>query len=340
MNTWSWIAWLSSSLIFISATRNPLYLVLLLLVLNIIFLFWNESVEGNSVAIVSPIKFSLFIIGMATIFNTLTSHNGETILFAIPGALPLISGPVTLEAMIFGFTNGLVLSAMLTAFTIVNVVLPISALIRLVPRAFYPLSIVVSIAITFLPSTRRQIDQVLEAQAIRGHRLSGLRDWLPLLMPLLIGGLERSMQLAETMTARGFASNAGTFTAQIRSFVFGGLLLVVAGWIAGLLKGYQYFGIFSLLCGVALIGIAIWQVGRQMPGTSYKKERWRRRDLLLVGVSFGVISLLLVGFPDAQKATLFYQPYPKAAFPAFDIEVGFMIQTLLLPILFKRDKQP
>jgi energy-coupling factor transport system permease protein len=335
MNSWSWIAWLAAALVFISSTRNPLYLVLILLALNIVFAIYNDGADGESLAVVSPFRFSLFVITVSVLFNLITSHFGETILFSIPGNIPLISGPVTLEALIFGFTNGLVLSCMLTAFTIINLVLPVSSLIRLVPRAFYPLSIIVSIAVTFIPSTRRQVDQVIEAQKIRGHRLSGLRDWLPLMMPLLIGGLERSMLLAETMTARGFASHAGQMGLLDRSLVLAGLLLVLTGWILSLSETFQALGIVLVCGGASLIGFAFWKLGRQMPRTSYKREAWRLRDFVLTAASIGLIYSLLFGLSDQQKATLSYQPYPIASFPPFDSLNGLMILVLLIPAVLK-----
>ncbi len=333
--SWTWICWLIAGLTAISATRNPLYLILILLILNIIFAIFNDEKNSEGLAVISPLRFSLFVIGMATIFNTLTSHFGETMLFTIPGRIPLISGPITLEAMIFGFTNGLVLSAMLTAFTIIQLVLPVSALIHLMPRTFYPLSIVISIAITFLPSTRRQIDQIIEAQKIRGHRLSGLRDWLPLVMPLLVGGLERSMQLAETMTARGFASQSGLLDHRLRLQVLVGLLFVIGGWIANLTPNFETIGLALLICGAGLIGYSFWKLGRQMPRTTFKKERWGVGDILITIASIGLILLLLFGLSPSQKESLSYQPYPTASLPLFDVWLGFMLQALLIPVLLK-----
>ena len=143
---------------------------------------------------------------LSTAFNTLTSHYGETVLFTIPGNLPLLSGPVTLEAMVYGATNGLVLTGMLASFMVLNLALTVRELISLIPQAFFPMAVVTSIAVTYLPTTLRQFRQIREAQAIRGHQMRTLRDWLPLWMPLLVGGLEHAMQLAEAMTARGFAS--------------------------------------------------------------------------------------------------------------------------------------
>lgn len=340
MNSWAWIGWLCSALLVISSTRNPLYLLLVLLQLQIIFSLSQRRKEGESLAVISPLRFSLFVICMAAVFNALTSHIGQTVWFTIPGRLPLISGPVTLEALIFGFTNGLVLANMLTAFTILNVVLPISALIRLVPRAFYPLSIIVSIAVTFLPSTRRQIDQVIEAQKIRGQRLAGLRDWLPLVMPLLVGGLERSLQLAETMTARGFASQTAPFDPHLRAQVFGGLLLMLAGWVAGFTAAPPAAGWILILAGAGLIGAGFWQIGRRMPRSVFRPERWKWSDLVVIAASIGLILTLLFGLPAPLKETLLYQPYPAAEIPPFSDEVGLLLQVLLLPAFFTGRQPP
>ena len=35
--------------------------------------------------------------------------------------------------------------------------------------------------------------RIREAQAVRGHRVQGIRDWLPIVVPLLVSGLERAM---------------------------------------------------------------------------------------------------------------------------------------------------
>ena len=76
------------------------------------------------------------------------------------------------------------------------------------PRAFYDLGVVVLIALTYVPQTMQQWQRIREAQAIRGHRWRGVRDWQPLVIPLFIGGLERAMALAEAMVARGYGATA------------------------------------------------------------------------------------------------------------------------------------
>ena len=82
---------------------------------------------------ISPFKFALLVIGLAALFNAFTSHVGQTRLFTIPGRLPLFSGPVTLEGVVYGAINGLALAGMFAAFALLNQVLPVQALVRMIP---------------------------------------------------------------------------------------------------------------------------------------------------------------------------------------------------------------
>ncbi len=201
----AWAGWLASALVALSATRNPLHLTLVLLCVAVVNVLIGSSDEA-SFAPVSPLRFGGVVIALSALFNAATVHLGDTVLLRLPSGLPILGGPITLEALAFGVINGLVLTGIFAAFTTFNQALPIRSLMRLIPRAFYPVAVVVSIAVTFVPTTLRQFQQIREAQAVRGHRVRGLRGWLPLFMPLLVGGLERALQLAEAMTARGFAS--------------------------------------------------------------------------------------------------------------------------------------
>ncbi|MCP4534268.1 MAG: hypothetical protein GY831_23975, partial [Delftia sp.] len=217
----AWLGWLAAALTALSSTRNPLHLFILLLCFAILDTLVSSG--ETSYIIVSPLRFAAVVLTLSALFNAATVHLGETVLLRLPAGLPIIGGAITLEAIAFGLINGLLLAGIFAAFTTFNQALPIRSIIRLIPRAFYPLAIVTSIAVTFVPTTLRQFQQIREAQAVRGHQVRGLRGWLPLFMPLLIGGLERALQLAEAMTARGFASagDPGQNTASRSAIVLG-----------------------------------------------------------------------------------------------------------------------
>jgi energy-coupling factor transport system permease protein len=318
INTWVWIAWLVTALIALSSTRNPLYLVLILLCLAIVnnavsrsTHLGNDKISGARVPI-SPLRISVMLVVLSALFNAAISHYGETVLFL----------------------NGLVLFGIFWTFMILNQALPSRRLLRLIPRAFYPVAVVTSIAITFVPATVRNYHQIREAQSIRGHRLRGLRDWLPLIMPLMVGGLERALALAEAMTARGFAS-AGKLGGQFweRTLLLLGTLLVLAGWILRLTERWFLLGNTMLIAGSVLIFGTLWILGRRSPRTTYARERWSLRDVIIIlGMSL-VLVFILIPLPFLDRLTLPYEVYPIISLPGFDPLFGVIIVALLLPTL-------
>lgn len=331
---WAWVGWLVATLVILSITRNPLYLLLVLLCVVIV----GISVQQSSPGFTRPFslwKLATWIILLATIFNALTSHFGTTVMFTIPGKLPLISGRITLEAIVYGATNGLVLTGMLASFAVLNIALPVRDMIGLIPRAFFPLAVVSSIAVTYLPTTMRQFRQIREAQAIRGHQMRTLRDWLPLWMPLLVGGLEHAMQLAEAMTARGFASpsmpSKGA-TLYPRLAMILGLLLLAGGWILQL-GDSETAGLILLLVGAAFVLGGLWSVGRKSHRTSYHRQDWTWKDGLGLGIALAVLLLCTLSVPMLGKETLFYDPYPSITLPAFNPFLGAVLLGLVAPSL-------
>jgi energy-coupling factor transport system permease protein len=327
----AWLGWLVAVLVALSATRNPLHLVLILLCIAVV----NVALGGRREAFyipVSPLRFALYVLPLSALFNALTAHFGDTVLFRLPQGWPVVGGIVTLEALVFGAVNGLVLSGILAAFTTLNQALPVSALIRLIPRAFYPVAVVVSIGVTLVPVTMRQFQQIREAQAVRGHRVRGLRDWLPLFMPLLIGGLERALQLAEAMTARGFASTAeggqGTLS---RTAIVAGLAAVLSGWLLRLVWGVEALGLGFMLTGAGLIVGALWTVGRRVSRTTYRPKPWTWRDgAVVLGAA---VALAAFALPGLDRTALLYYPYPALSPPGFDLLIGLATLGLLGPAL-------
>lgn len=331
LHTWTWVAWLVSALIAISITRNLLYLSLILLCLLIVHFMLSVSVE-RSVYPVSLLRFGIMICGFSTIFNLLISHVGETVLFSLPESWPLLGGDYTLEAALFGLVNGLVLFAILVTFTVFNRALPVRLLIRLIPRAFFPAAVVISIAITFIPTTIRQFAQIKEAQLIRGLRMKGIRDWLPLVMALMVGGLEHALQLSEAMTARGFASRTARKTSRASAVLMVcGLLFVTIGWIMRSQVEWENWGLVFILFGVALIFSVLGWAGRQVRRTTYLREKWRLSDgLVLLGIGIMAIVLLLP-FAGIARNSLYYAIYPVFQWPQFDPWIGTALLSLSLP---------
>lgn len=343
IHSMAWVGWLVAALVAFSATRNPFHLLLVLLCVAVVYLSLGSAEKGSGeqarYSALSPLRFALLVIPLSALFNAATVHFGDTVLLSLPQALPVLGGAITLEAFAFGTLNGLVLTGIFTSFATLMWALPIHRLIRLIPRAFYPVAVVISIGVTFVPVTIGQFQQIRQAQAVRGHRVRGLRDWLPLFMPLLVGGLERALQLAEAMTARGFASagepRQGTAT---RAVLVLGLVALLSGWLLRLVWGQERLGLtLMLLGGVGILG-TLWFVGRRVPRTIYRPEPWTRRDAAVVlgaAVALGAFAL-----PGLDRTALSYYAYPALSLPDFDPVIGLTTLGLLGPALLLQNVSP
>jgi energy-coupling factor transport system permease protein len=216
---------------------------------------------------------------------------------------------------------------------------PAYQLVRHTPRAFQSMGVTVGIAMTFIPQTVRRFREVREAQAVRGHRVRHLRDWLPLWLPLLIGGMEQSTQLSEAMVARGFGATQDRASSLRTRFLFTiGLALVLAGWLLRFaVQGVSGIGTALMLAGVIMVMGGLWLSGRAVPHTTYRPQTFTLPDAICLLVSLVVAGLLLVPTPVINQATLLYYPYPQLIAPGFDPLVGVLILGWLAPAFALRE---
>jgi energy-coupling factor transport system permease protein len=328
-DTRAWLIWVLATAVLITIARNPLYTLILLLVARLVTAAWGTFHGGLSLPFW---RTGAVILVMSTMINVLFVNEGETVIARLPEQWPLIGGRLTLEAAVYGLHNGLILLALLAIFMALNALVPAGELVRLAPRAFYNLGVVLLITLTYVPETVRHLTRVREAQAIRGHRLRGLRDWGPLLIPLLIGGLERAMQLAETMVARGYgATGSNEQSLAVRLALGGSLLALLAGWLLALWGGWS--GYLLLLAGAATLLVLMRQLGRSVQHTVYRSLRWQKQDTFLLLTAVLPCLLLLLPWFQPDPVTLFYSPYPRLSWPLFDPIFGAALAFLALPAL-------
>lgn len=327
-----WLLWALVFLVVSYTTRNPLYLVLLGAVL------WTaaEAQEHH----LSPHLF-LMVIGLGTLWNFVTVHVGSTVLFALPGTWFLIGGPYTLESALYGALNGLALALILSAFGLLMTRLSPRDLVRLTPPALYEAGLVLSVALAFLPQGRETLEEIRQAQAVRGHRVKGVRDLLPLLLPLLITALERALQLAETMEARGFTAWRGQVSRRVAALFIAALLLLLAGSGGALLGWSPLLSGGLMVAGAAAVGCGLWRAGRAANGTQRRASRRApltlASRLMLAGAAAALVlwmSLLLT-----QPSLLVYEVYPRPAAPLFSPWAGFALLLLALPAFEGRAPQ-
>lgn len=324
----AWLVWVAVVALIALLTRNPLYLLLLLLITRLVA-YACQPKQGATYAV--PFwRIAAIVLFFSTLFNVMLAHVGTTILFTLPANWWLIGGPLTLEAAVYGFVSGLSLVTLLSAFLAFNAIVPSSELTRLVPPALHDVGLVLLVAITYVPETLRQWERIREAQLIRGHRVRRITDWRPLFIPLLIGGLERSLGLAETMVSRGYGATGDMSTGWHSRLLFGGgLLLALVGAVA--LAWGQPAGWAAIAAGGGLIVTAYRFLARRVMVTRYRVYNWTWADSIVVGSA--VLGLLLVRVPEwlLSRDTLTYVPYPTVSWPLFDPLAGAALLLLAVP---------
>jgi energy-coupling factor transport system permease protein len=178
---------------------------------------------------------------MVALLNPFVGAQGDLILIDGPSWF-LLDLQVTLEELLYGLAAG----ARLAAVTMLC-----GAFLGLVDRdrlaagvsRFAPRSaLTVALAARLLPALRRDATAIGEAARLRGMAVTGhdravLRSWAGLLEPLCAAGLERGLDHAEAMAARGYGSGPRTAmderpldrTEQALTLV-GALLSTLAVW--------------------------------------------------------------------------------------------------------------
>jgi len=333
----AWVAWLVAAAVPAFMLRNPLYLILVLGAAWIVYAALGRSSSiGSSWG--SFVKVGVFFFALAIPFSALSMHAGQIVLFSLPASWPIIGGPVTLEAVIAGAVNGLALLTILIVFAAFNAVVDHYQLLRATPAFLFQAGVVISIAITFVPQMVLSAKEIRQAQRIRGHRFQGVRDLLPLVIPLLANGLERAIQLAETMEARGFGGAVDPLSHRQALLSQAGTLGALIGLLVGLsvlafLPGAETWG--WILSGLGTVGLLVilWLQGKRVHRSRYRRTRWQARDVAVVLAS-GVVLAVLVAARLLVPETLYYSPYPPGPLmPPFNPWVGAALLLLALPAL-------
>ncbi len=345
----SWSLWLLAAMFASLGTRNPFYLVLVIVISLMVgraIARPPSTTEDKQYAVSnSQSGFSslwrivvIITIGVA-VLKGLSYHIGATVLFTLPDWLPVIGGKVALEDMLAAGLDALALLTVLAVFAAFTAGADYYAMLRSVPAAMHGAGLVTSIAITFVPQTIQRYTEIREAQSLRGHRVRRVADLLPMIIPLLAGGMERSMNLAEAMEARGFgrtttSRSISPLLVQVGLILGLGLLLVGSTMFA-FAPDTPLLGWLLIAFGLSLVTYTLWAIGRGTHRTRYRRTVWRAYDTPLAVVSAGILAILLV-FKLLAPSLLAYTPFLRISMPDFDPLVALTLCALVAPTLMVR----
>ncbi len=143
-------------------------------------------------------------IAAAVLFPAFT-HQGVTILTYLPGGNPL-----TLESIVCGLTGAAALAAAVLWFVSVTAVMTSDRIMYLLGRVIPSLSLMLSLALRFVPRFSSQFDAVAQAQQCAGRSIHGggmlnrVRNWAAVFSVLVTWSLESAIDTADSMKGRGW----------------------------------------------------------------------------------------------------------------------------------------
>lgn len=181
----------------------------------------------------------LFLVGGAisglslALLNPFVSAEGELILWQGP-EVAVIDLEVTLEEVLAGIAVGVRLFAVAVLVGAVLAHIDADRLQAQVARVAPRSALSCALAARLMPTLERDARSIVEAARLRGVALADgrwpgrLRRAAPLALPLLGSSLERGLDVAEAMTARGFGSGPRTRLTEAPHTTRERLVLVIA----------------------------------------------------------------------------------------------------------------
>src|SRR5712664_1831395 len=205
MNARAVAAWSASCLFIVLSTTNPVYKVMVLGAALCALAAGTglRRIRGLLVAV-------LLIAAFAMLLNFVSAHLGATVLFSLPAQIPALGGPYTLEALVFGALGGITIAAAILSAAPFSLLLDSHEVMDALPAALSRTGVAVAASLNLVPGVATSFVQVTEAQRLRGWRPRGPRSWMEVVVPVVLTSVEGSIQLAESMEARGFGSGART----------------------------------------------------------------------------------------------------------------------------------
>ena len=202
------------------------------------------------------LKYLLPMLMLTALLNPLFNHRGVTILAYLPNGNPL-----TLEAILYGIAAAVMLAAVIAWFTCFNAVMSSDKFVYLFGRVIPALSLVLSMALRFVPRFRAQIKVVADAQKCIGRDVSSgsilqkIRYGTRILSIVVSWALENAIETADSMKARGYGLTGRTAFSIFRferrdSYAIAYILICVGVVIAGALTGAYHFRYFPSVRGL------------------------------------------------------------------------------------------
>jgi energy-coupling factor transport system permease protein len=324
---WVWALGLATAA---SRTTNPLLLGLVIAVATLVVVARRGDAPW-AMAFRLYVWVAVLVVVLRVAFRVVFGGGaGGPVLLDLP-TVPLpewvagltLFGPVTAQALLGGFYDGLRLATMIICVGAANALANPKRLLKAVPGALYEVGTAVVVALSLFPQLAESVLRVRRARRLRGGGGSGIRALRGVVVPVLEDALDRSLELAAAMDSRGYGRTAQVAPgsrALAGACTVGGLVGVCVG-VYGLLDGTSpaVLGAPMLVLGVGLAAAGFGLSGRRVRRTHYRPDRWQVPEVVTAGagvvVALGVWLALSLD-PAAVNPSLSPPVWPEVGLPA------------------------
>jgi len=175
------------------------------LIISLICAFVYAVYLNGRKAIRFTLIYMLPMMLFAALLNPMFNHQGGTILAYLPNGNPL-----TLESVMYGIAAASMLVAVITWFSCFNTVITSDKFVYLFGRIIPALSLILAMALRFVPRFKAQIKIVSNAQKCVGRNVSDgsilqkAKHGIRILSIMVTWALENAIETADSMKSRGY----------------------------------------------------------------------------------------------------------------------------------------
>lgn len=288
-----WIAGLGLAL---SASLNSNLFVLLgisCLAMLTVWLCRDDSPWSRSISFY--FQLGLIVIAMRVLFRIIfnLADASDDVLLRLPsmsvslgfGNSIHLLGSVSALSMHAALVDGFRLAAIILSVGMANSLANPRKLLRSTPGALYEVATAISIAINLAPQLIASLKLVRRARGLRGHS-KGIKSLTGIVIPVLEDTIDKSMQLAASMSARGFGRRGNRtslqlLTTRISSSVT--LILLTVG-VAMLLfsPAEQIIDLTVIAVGLLSAFVTVRVSSNRSTRTRFIVQRWQIADLIVI----------------------------------------------------------
>jgi energy-coupling factor transport system permease protein len=317
----AWLSWVSLVMVLALVTTNPYYLAIVLLCVLLVAALAPWSATGFAsfrLMLTLGVAIGVFSIAVAAI----NGASGEHVLFDVPGPrFPewfgglRLGGPVTLEALAGASLRALATLCVFLAFAVFSGAVSPARLLRLAPASLFHASLIVTVGLTLLPSIIQDTRRIREMQLLRGA--SGRLRHLPgLIVPAILGGLDRSLRLAEAMEARGYAASPPPTALARLAGIAATPGFLAAAWFWFYTESLELVALPLAVAGIASLTLWLRAAALGRSTTRLHDDPVPAAQAMVAGLTFALAVAL--PFLRAQEAIGFaYNPFAGLPAPSF-----------------------